>query len=734
MRPCFALACLVTASCLPRTVQERPQAAAQLLQLSQAVKDQTDAQDGRVDNQDAWTKLVATGKVDPKANPWERVGIMETLGARVAAAYKNDLMGQIDSASTMTDAKGVPVESTGASKAIADTWSKYSGNPLLKDFYAGKAATQVRLQADESFRKAVSEKVHAAGIAVRDETFRNALGETFSRWAANPNPPKEGDYQYIGDALTQMRRVGMAPDALRENVVSAVKFATSVVDANDTGEGAVSEKARLARFLQDVPMGTTTLGKDAETGVILSQMISQADTEHIAKQREMLTTITVRRSLSVDKATSDLLPAILEAQKKGEDVTALVSRKIDEIASSNRFGPDTPYVTQALKKTAGEVASTPYPEDKNLIDALHVRIATDSFTSGVAADVQAAVENHRISAQTWASLRKELGERDNAVAVVPRSREVMESAARGLLAALDEDRRSRARIPFEDMRRKDWHYVPRERSGLPLGDLDEAQRKAFRALLDSALSEEGLRKVDGVIELEGVLREIESSPARDPGRYFVSLFGEPGPEKPWGWRFEGHHLSLNFVSIGERVAVTPLFLGANPEEVRSGPHAGMRVLASEEDLARGLALSLDAAQRAEGVKEDEVPGDVILGPGRAASFLEPPGVSGAKLSKDQRALLRRIAELYPGNLDSTLAGDAIEHVRSAADADLHFVWIGGTKPGQPHYWRVQGKGFAIELDNVQGGASHVHTLWRDLDDDFGEDLLRRHYEEHHARR
>jgi hypothetical protein len=314
----------------------------------------------------------------------------------------------------------------------------------------------------------------------------------------------------------------------------------------------------------------------------------------------------------------------------------------------------------------------------------------------------------------------------------PRRGESLEHAARGFLASLDDAKRGRATFPLDDARRKDWHYIPRERPGLAIGDLDEAQRKGMRALLEAALSDEGLNKVDCVFLLEGVLRELESSPMRDPGHYMVSLFGAPGSDQPWGWRLEGHHLSLNFLLDGGRVAVTPFFLGANPEKVESGPHAGLRVLAPEEDLARALVKSFDAEQRAVGLRIDQAPSDVILGPGRAASFLAPPGISGEKLREDQRALLAKIAELYPADLRATLSSEAIDHVRGTPGAELHFLWIGGIEPGEPHYWRVQGKHFAIELDNVQGGATHVHTLWRDLDDDFGEDVLRRHYEEHHS--
>lgn len=310
----------------------------------------------------------------------------------------------------------------------------------------------------------------------------------------------------------------------------------------------------------------------------------------------------------------------------------------------------------------------------------------------------------------------------------------MAEAAKKFSASLDAAQRSRATFAVDAATRKDWHYVPRERQGLPLGSMSDAQKQALHALLESALSDDGIRKVDGVILLEGVLREIENSPIRDPAHYTVSLFGEPGSEDAWGWRLEGHHLSLNFLEKHGRVAVTPWFLGANPERVASGPHAGLRPLAEEEDLARALAKSLDGEQRALGVREGEVPRDVILSPGRAASFLDPPGIAGSKLGKEQQKELARVAALYAGALDPSLAGDAIDRVRKTAAADLHFLWIGGLEPGDPHYWRVQGNRFAIELDNVQGGAGHVHTLWRDLDDDFGEDLLRRHYEDAHSKK
>jgi hypothetical protein len=315
----------------------------------------------------------------------------------------------------------------------------------------------------------------------------------------------------------------------------------------------------------------------------------------------------------------------------------------------------------------------------------------------------------------------------------------MADAGQAFLIGLSPELRARASLAFDDPNRLDWHFVPRQRTGVALGELDDAQRSAAMALLRSGLSEQGARKAEGVLQLEAVLREMESARGgdpsrRDPGLYHLIVFGSPSPERPWGWRFEGHHVSLNFCSItGEVATATPSFLGAQPATVSGGPNDGLRVLAAEEDLARELVASLDAEQRATAVRERDVPADVILGPARAAEPLEPQGIEASALDAEQRALLLRLLEAYVGNLEPSLAAREMERIRSAGIERLHFLWIGATAPGQPHYYRIQGPTFVIELDNVQDRANHVHTLWRDLENDFGGDLLRRHHEQEHRR-
>lgn len=311
-------------------------------------------------------------------------------------------------------------------------------------------------------------------------------------------------------------------------------------------------------------------------------------------------------------------------------------------------------------------------------------------------------------------------------------------AALAFLEALDPGQRAKLEFPFADTYRQDWHFVPRERRGLALADLDLERRGWLKRWLATVLSQRGLARVEGIVELEALLRELESTPerpalGRDPERYVITLFGQPSDAEPWAWRYEGHHLSLSFTLIGGEVSTTPLFLGANPARVPSGPSTGKRLLGEEEDAARSLARSLSEAQRELASPELEVPGDVLLGPGRAASFLEPAGIASDDLNETQRAALADLVELYASNLEPTLGASVLARTREEGADALHFLWLGGLEEGEPHYWRVQSPTFAIELDNTQNGANHVHTLWRDFANDFGEDDLARHYAAEHAK-
>ena len=315
-----------------------------------------------------------------------------------------------------------------------------------------------------------------------------------------------------------------------------------------------------------------------------------------------------------------------------------------------------------------------------------------------------------------------------------RAHEVAEEiagAARNFLASLSPDEKARAVFPLADQERRNWHLIPRERRGLPLKQMTPAQQHLAHGLLGAALSHRGYLQATTIMSLEAVLRELEQGrgPVRDAELYFFTIFGEPDPQAAWGWRVEGHHLSLNFVMAGGEVSVTPSVMGSNPGEVREGPRAGLRVLADEEDLGRELLRSLDAEQRAQCVFSSSAPPDFILGPDRQAALLEPRGLGAARMNAGQQATLRRLVEAYVRRYRAELAAKDLDRIGTDGWDKLSFAWAGSLEPGKGCYYRVQGPSFVIEFDNTQNNANHIHTLWRDLRNDFGEDLLRRHYEQ-----
>jgi Protein of unknown function (DUF3500) len=309
------------------------------------------------------------------------------------------------------------------------------------------------------------------------------------------------------------------------------------------------------------------------------------------------------------------------------------------------------------------------------------------------------------------------------------------AAASRLLATLSAELRGRLVLPFGSEERIDWHYVPRRRPGISLKELSAPQKQAVHAVLLAGLSPRGYEKTAGVIELEGILREIETFGwRRDPELYFLSIFGAPSRGTPWGWRFEGHHLSLNFTAAGGgSVATTPAFLGANPAKVERGKRAGWRVLAAEEDLARRLLASLDPGQRSRALIAPRAPSDILGAPGRTA--LPPPaGLPASAMSEAQRELLLALVGEYVGNMRPELAAANWKKIRDSGIEVIRFAWAGAAVSGQGHYYRVASPAFVIEYDNTQDDANHVHSVWRDPEGDFGADLLRRHYARHSHRR
>ncbi len=309
----------------------------------------------------------------------------------------------------------------------------------------------------------------------------------------------------------------------------------------------------------------------------------------------------------------------------------------------------------------------------------------------------------------------------------------MREAADRLLAAVPEALRTKIVRPFDDPDRFDWHYTPRSRNGAALKELDARGREAVHALLRTALSAAGHRKAVNIIELEIVLREMETfGLMRDPERYHLTIYGTPDPKAAWGWRFEGHHLSLNFTLAGERAtADTPSFFGANPATVpraaKFGPRQGQRVLAAEEDEARVLLVSLDEAQRRAAVFDTRSYGEILTTNAAKVDPLAAVGIAAARLDEKQRAQLMKLIEVYAGVFEPGLARARLARVSEGGVENIRFGWAGSIERGGQHYYRIQGPRFLIEYDASQNDGNHVHSVWRDFSGDFGRDLLRQHY-------
>jgi hypothetical protein len=296
---------------------------------------------------------------------------------------------------------------------------------------------------------------------------------------------------------------------------------------------------------------------------------------------------------------------------------------------------------------------------------------------------------------------------------------------------------------FDDPRRRTIDFLPlqmrQDQRGLRLGAMTLEQRRHTHALLREVLSEEGYLRFVAIRSLEDVLRARATGPVslRDPEAYTVQLFGRPSLEAPWAFKLEGHHLSVNATLVDGRFRGTPLFLGANPAEVRAGPDAGLRVLGPQESLARALLASLSAEQRAEALEPEFLPGAVIpVGPLRELS--PPAGLSAARMTPAQRELLVGLVASFAANLRADFAAEELERLEQAGIEQLRFLWRGATEPGEEFSYLVVGPTVALQLDAIDdspgSGANHLHSLWRDPERDFGADLLLRHYAEDHEER
>ena len=312
-----------------------------------------------------------------------------------------------------------------------------------------------------------------------------------------------------------------------------------------------------------------------------------------------------------------------------------------------------------------------------------------------------------------------------------RATATMASAATSFLNALTPEQKQQATFPMESEERVRFNFIPTEtfpRKGLLLKDMTEPQRKLAHALLRSGLSQRGYDTYTAIIQLENILRDIEKGGKfeRNPEKYFFSIFGTPNPKGTWGFRVEGHHISLHFSVVnGTAIASTPTFAGTNPAEVREGAEKGKRVLALQEDSARALVTALDATQRKTAVINDVALNEIVTTNQLDISPL-PDGLKVSAMTPPQRDLLMKVIDAYAGLMETEIASDRLAKIKAAGIENIAFAWAGSVERGQKHYYRVQGPTFLIEYDNAQNDGNHVHSIWRDFKGDFGRDLLREH--------
>jgi hypothetical protein len=310
---------------------------------------------------------------------------------------------------------------------------------------------------------------------------------------------------------------------------------------------------------------------------------------------------------------------------------------------------------------------------------------------------------------------------------------LMTECANRFLAALDGNQRGKATFPFDADERMNWHFIPKERKGLPLRETSPYQKHLASALLAAGLSQTGYIKAVTIMSLEDVLKimEKDTGERRDPEKYYFSVFGTPANSGTWGYRIEGHHLSQNYTVVNGDAIDGPSFFGCNPAEVRQGPRKGLRTLAGEDDLSIELIHTLDEQQQKVAVVEPTAYKDILTAASRKAALQgQPSGLSASKMNPRQFDALMALMEEYARNVPDELAERRMAQINKAA-RNIYFAWSGGINSSDPRYYRVQTPSFLIEFDDTQDNANHIHSVWRDFSGDFGEDLLQRHYSASH---
>jgi hypothetical protein len=308
--------------------------------------------------------------------------------------------------------------------------------------------------------------------------------------------------------------------------------------------------------------------------------------------------------------------------------------------------------------------------------------------------------------------------------------------ANEFLSTLSPALKSKVQYTWDDRERLNWHFVPKDRNGISLHDLNEKQRAAAFALLKASLSNQGYQKATGILALEKILQQVEgrgeTDSYRDPLNYYFTIFGTPIPDKLWGWRLEGHHLSLNFsITKGIIESSTPSFWGSNPAVVPSGNERGKKTLKDEMDLGFELINSLSEQQLTKARFSETALSEIVSYNKQQAESLSPVGILYKDMKPEQQQLFMKLLNTYIKKYEFGFAEKLMDKIKKAGIDKLSFAWAGALKPGSGHYYRIQGPMLLIEYDNTQNNANHIHSVVRDLTNDFAGDILREHYQKEH---
>lgn len=296
---------------------------------------------------------------------------------------------------------------------------------------------------------------------------------------------------------------------------------------------------------------------------------------------------------------------------------------------------------------------------------------------------------------------------------------------------LDSEMQSRLIHEWDDPKKEEWHFFPGtmyEREGVSVEELSDTQKDKLFDLLRTYLSKKGYEKTRTIMGLEEVLRSFSGdSVLRNPENYHIAFYGDPRIDEVWAWSFEGHHVSLNYSIVDDKISTAPRFFGSNPAKIPKGEREGERTLHVEEDLGFELVNSFSEEQLEKAIFRDESYKEIVT---INQSEVEPivfDGISYAELDKAQKKLLIKIVDEYLDAIPSKMATERKRSIEAEGYDKLSFGWVGAKGLGSAHYYRIQGDSFLIEFDNSQNEANHIHTVWRDFDGDFGRDILREHY-------